>query len=63
VHYRPRMESVHPMYILLPCFVCLLGVLAYALAANPKASEMGRLAYACGLLVSLFVLATHTVRF
>jgi hypothetical protein len=56
------MEPIHPMYILLPFLVCIFGALAYALAANGKVQEMGRLAYGSGLLVTLFVLATRIVR-
>lgn len=39
--------------IFLAPFVALLGVLAYALSANPKVAEIGRIAFAFGLLVSL----------
>jgi hypothetical protein len=50
--------------ILVPLLVCILGLLVYALATNnAKAAEAGRLAYACGLLVALFEVATHVVRF
>lgn len=48
--------------ILLPLLVCILGLLVYALAASPKVQELGRLAYACGLLVSLFALAGRVLR-
>jgi len=49
--------------ILLPFLVCIVGVLVYALSANPKLVELGRLAYACGLLVTMFEVATHVVKF
>jgi hypothetical protein len=49
--------------ILLPLLVCLLGLLAYALSTNAKIAELGRLTFACGLLVTLFEVATHVVRF
>ena len=49
--------------ILLPLLVSILGVLLYALAANPKGQEIGRLAYACGLLVVLLEVANHVVKF
>lgn len=48
--------------ILLPLLVCIIGLLVYALAANPKVQELGRLAYGCGLLVTLFALAGHVLR-
>jgi hypothetical protein len=33
--------------------VCIIGALVYAFAVNPKLQEIGRLAYACGLLAFL----------
>jgi hypothetical protein len=45
--------------ILAPLLVCVIGVLAYALAANPKVSELGRIAYAVGLFWCVYELA-HT---
>lgn len=41
------------MIIYLSLLVALVGVLMYALCANAKLAEMGRLAYACGLLAFL----------
>lgn len=49
--------------ILLPWLIALLGVLLYALAGNPKVQELGRLAFACGLLVALWRMAGAVVRF
>jgi Na+/phosphate symporter len=40
--------------ILLSLLVAVVGVLMYALAANPKVAELGRIAFFCGLLVFLF---------
>lgn len=51
------------LWIILPALVAVVGVLVYALASNAKVAEIGRLAYACGLLVTLFELATHVVHF
>jgi Na+/phosphate symporter len=42
--------------------VLVLGALVYALAANPKASEMGRIAFFVGLLWTVYLLAGHAVR-
>ncbi len=39
--------------ILVPLLVCLVGLLTYALATGAKVAELGRLAFACGLLVTL----------
>jgi hypothetical protein len=41
------------MIIYLSLLVALIGVLMYALCANPKLQEIGRLSYACGLLAFL----------
>jgi len=43
------------MTIILPLAVCLIGLLIYALAVNPKFSEIGRIMFAFGLLASLFM--------
>lgn len=51
------------LIILAPLVVCLFGLLIYLLGANPKTQEMGRLAYACGLLVTLFSVATKLIHF
>lgn len=47
--------------ILLPLLVALVGMLVYALAANPKVAELARLAYFSGLLITLFELATQVL--
>lgn len=41
------------MIIYLPLLVAIVGVLMYALSANPKLAEIGRLMFACGLLAFL----------
>ena len=41
------------MIIYLSLLVALVGCMTYALAANPKVAELGRLAFACGLLAFL----------
>lgn len=41
------------MLIYLPQVICLIGLVLYAMASNPKASECGRIMFAFGLLVSL----------
>jgi hypothetical protein len=43
------------MIIYLSLLVALAGVLMYALCVNPKLQEIGRLAFACGLLAFLLV--------
>jgi len=49
------------MFVYLPLLVLVIGALAYGLSKNPEVKEMGRLSFACGLLVFLFVFATHSV--
>ena len=38
------------MIIYLSLLIAVIGILVYALSANPKFQEIGRLAYGCGLL-------------
>lgn len=47
---------------IVPIIAALVGLIVYALSANPKAAEIGRLLFACGALVSLLTVASHTVR-
>lgn len=42
------------MVIYLSLLVALVGCLVYALSNNAKVAELGRLAFACGLLAFLF---------
>lgn len=51
------------MIVLLSPLVALAGALVYALSSNGKASELGRLAFGCGLLVCLWVFASTKVVF
>ena len=46
----------------LPVIVLLLGLLAYALSANPKVAELGRLAFVAGLLAVCIAAAERMVR-
>ncbi len=48
------------LVIVTPVIVCVVGLLMYALASNPKVSEIGRIMFAFGLLVGLLGLgASH----
>ena len=42
------------MIIVLSLLVALVGVLMYALSANPKLAEIGRIMFFAGLFVFLF---------
>jgi len=46
----------------LPLLVCVVGMLVYALSTNAKAAELGRIAFAFGLLIALMSMAHHVVR-
>ena len=46
-----------PIYLTVPMVVCVLGALVYGISNNPKGCEMGRLAFACGMLTALLALA------
>ena len=50
------------MIIFLSLLVALVGVLVYALSANAKVAEIGRLAYAVGLLAFLLVFRSDALR-
>lgn len=49
------------MLIYLSLLVALLGLLVYILADKPKPVELGRLAFACGLLAFLLKLNENMV--
>lgn len=44
------------MVVLIPLLFALVGLLMYALAANPKLVEIGKIMFGCGLLVFLLQL-------
>jgi hypothetical protein len=41
------------MILVLPLLICLVGLLMYALSANPKLAEIGRMMFWVGLLAFL----------
>ena len=45
------------MIIYLSLLVALVGMLMYALSANPKLQEIGRISFFCGLLAFLLLAA------
>jgi hypothetical protein len=52
------------IYILLPCLVCILGLIVWAVGSksekpNEYVTEGGRIAYSYGLLVTLLACMTH----
>ena len=46
---------------IIPIVALILGILLWALAANPLVKEAGRLTFFCGMLVTLLVAAHYTV--
>ncbi len=46
----------------IPLLVAVIGLLIYALSSNGKVAELGRLAFAAGLLVGLLSVAGHVLR-
>lgn len=52
------------LIIALPLLVCILGLVIYLVStANAKVAEIGRLAFAVGLLVALIEFATKVIHF
>ncbi len=45
-----------------PVILLMIGVLMYFLSSNPKVQEVGRIMFACGLLVLTFVLSREVIR-
>jgi hypothetical protein len=43
--------------LLFPFVVLVIGLLCFALSTNPKVAEIGKIAYAVGLFVSVELLA------
>jgi hypothetical protein len=50
------------MIAIVPLLVALAGLLIYVLAANAKVVEVGRVLLWCGVLVTLWTAAGHTVK-
>ena len=46
---------------LIPVLVMIIGLVMW-LAGGPKTAPVGERMFTCGLLVTLFVVAKHTVR-
>jgi Na+/phosphate symporter len=56
------LEGASSMLIaIIPFIVLIVGLLMYALAANPKISEIGRIMFFCGLLALCFTFARQTL--
>lgn len=45
--------------IIAPFLIAVLGLLLYILATNPKVQEIGRIMFACGMLVLTWILSNH----
>lgn len=53
---------VYMLIAIVPLVVLILGALVFGLASNPKVSEMGRIAFFCGLFATVWVMSGRTVR-
>lgn len=49
------------MIVFFPLLVALIGVLMYALSANPKLVEIGRIMFWTGLLAFLLSFGEHSI--
>jgi hypothetical protein len=45
--------------VIIPLVMAILGALAYALSANPKVQELGRLLFAAGVFALAFGLSGY----
>jgi Na+/phosphate symporter len=45
----------------IPLVLCLVGLVVYLITVNPRAQEIGRILFFCGLLVTMMALATKTL--
>lgn len=50
------------MIAIIPVLFVVVGLLMYALCANPKLSEVGRIIFACSFLVVMWAAASHVVK-
>jgi hypothetical protein len=50
------------MIAIVPLLILIVGLLLYVLASNAKVAEIGRITFACGMLVTTYVTAAHVVR-
>lgn len=46
---------------IIPLIIALIGILMYALCANPKLVRIGEIMFFCGMFVITWVLAKATV--
>lgn len=49
------------MIALIPILIALLGLVVYLIATNPKAAELGRLAYLAAMIALCVYYAGHLV--
>jgi|KBSSwiStaDraftv2_1062776.scaffolds.fasta_scaffold00132_25 hypothetical protein len=50
------------MIAIIPLLAAIVGLLIYVLAANAKVVEVGRALFWCGLLVTLFTVASKVIK-
>lgn len=47
------------MTLIFPVLFAFVGLLVYLVSSNAKAQEVGRIIFACGLLVSLWAMSAR----
>jgi len=50
------------MIAYLAALIALVGLLMYLLCSQPKAAEVGRILFFCGMLVFTFALGGHVIK-
>jgi Na+/phosphate symporter len=50
---------VYIVTLLLALVVCLAGLFMYLFLTSPKADEIGKIMFSCGLLAFLLILGLH----
>jgi len=50
------------MIAIIPLLAAIVGLLIYVLGANAKVIEVGRALFWCGLLVTLFTVASKVIK-
>jgi hypothetical protein len=55
--------TIEPMLIAtFALLITIIGLLVYVLASNAKVVELGRITFACGMLVTVFIASKHVVK-
>lgn len=47
---------------IVPLVACVIGLLMWWVSQNGKVQEAGKWLFICGLLITLYVVANHTIK-